>query len=268
MASAPVSLRFAPEHAFVRLRELTGADERAVAGTSTDDALRLLDALLVASPDTPAPPRADDFVAADRDRLLVAVYRDAFGDRIENTLACARCGHPFDLHFSLAELASTLDRGSSHVPQVRAVGAGRFETDDGMRFRLPTGRDERAIAALPAEEAERGLLHRCLLDPSTPPVDAAALEELLAEVAPLIDFELDARCPECQRVHALPFDIQSYLLGALLAERPRLHQEIHRLALAYGWSLNEILSLRRRERRQFVELIDSDTAARWRRFTS
>jgi hypothetical protein len=265
MASDPVSLRFAPGQPHVRLRELTGADERAVAGTSTDDALRLLDALIVTpGPADTAPPRADDLVASDRDRLLVAVYRQAFGDRIENTLTCSRCGNPFDIDFSLGNLAASLER-KNDSPRVRSLGENRFETAEGTRFRLPTGRDERTIAGLPADEAESGLLRCCVIEDSPATADAAALQELLAEVAPLIDLELEARCPECRCVHALQFDIQSYLLGALIGERARLALEIHRIALAYGWSLEEILSLGRRERRSFIELIDNDAAARSRR---
>lgn len=264
--SAPIPLRFAPGQPRIHLRELTGAEERAVTGTSTDDALRLLDALTIAPSGEPPPPLADDLVASDRDRLLVAVYQHAFGDRIENTLTCARCAKPFDIHFSLGGLAASLEShpGSSRA---RPLGENRFETPDGLRFRLPTGRDERAIAALPATEAETGLLRCCVADDSSAQAsaDATALQELLAEVAPLIDLELDARCPECRHTHSLQFDIQSYLLGALLGERPRLAQEIHRIAIAYGWSLQEILFLGRRERRHFIELIDNDAAARSRR---
>lgn len=264
-ANDSVSLRFASGPPRIRLRELTGTEERAVAGTATDDALRLLDALVIATPGEPAPPRADDLVASDRDRLLVAIYQRAFGDRIENTIACARCGNPFDIDFSLGGLAGSLEKNATGSTRARSLGGNRFETSDGLRFRLPTGRDELAIAALPADEAESGLLRCCAVEDSTASADAAALQELLSEVAPLVDLELDARCPGCHHTHALQFDIQSYLLGALLGERPRFAQEIHRIAIAYGWSLQEILSLGRRERRHFIELIDNDAAARSRR---
>lgn len=263
-------LRFAPGRPRVRLRDLTGADERAVAGTATEDALRLLDAVMIASPGGPPLPRAEDLVAADRDRLLVAIYQRAFGDRVENTLKCTNCRNPFDIDFSLGRLAGSLEN-TSQAPRAHAVAENRFETADGLRFRLPTGRDERVLAALPLAEIESGLLHCCLEtnpDSIVTPIsaDAETLQDLLAEVAPLVDLELDARCPECRHAHALQFDIQSYLLGAILGERPRLAQEIHRIAIAYGWGLQEVLSLTRPERRQFIELIDNDAAARARRY--
>lgn len=266
-ATDTVTLRFFSGESRVRLRELTGRDERAVAGTATDDALRLIDALIMAVPGEAAAPNAEDLVASDRDRLLVAVYRRAFGDRIENTLTCTKCRAPYDIDFSLTSLASTLDQGPSSAP-VRKIAENRFETNEGVRFKLPTGRDELALAALPASDAEAGLLRCCAADEKSmfAPSDVAALQALLAEVAPLVDLELDARCPECGYTHLVQFDIQTYLLGALIAERSRLAQEVHRVAIAYGWSWDEILSLTRSERRRFVELIDNEAAARARRY--
>lgn len=264
MISDTVTVRFLPGHPHVRLRELTGADERALSGTSTDDALHLLDGLIVTSSGERAPFQADDLVASDRDRLLVRIYQRAFGDRIENTLTCSRCHHPFDIDFSLGNLAASLEQDPGRA-RARPLGENRFESPEGLRFRLPTGRDERAIAALSTEEAESGLLRCCVMEGGSAPIDTAGLQELLAEVAPLVDLELDARCPECRCPHSLQFDIQTYLLSALLGERARLAQETHRIALAYGWSLQEILVLGRGERRHFIELIDNDAAARSRR---
>jgi hypothetical protein len=258
MTSDTVSVRFAPGQPRVRLRELTGTEERAVTGTSTADALGLIDALLLAEPGaTTPPPRAEDLVAADRDRLLVAIYRRAFGDRIENTLTCARCDNRFDIDFSLESLTATLERPRS-APSVRTVSAGTFETEHGVKFRLPTGRDERALSALPSDEAERRLLRDCIVEGNVEQIDGDALQDLFAEVAPLVDLTLDARCPECHRAHAVHFDIQTYLLSALIGDQRRLQLEVHRLALAYGWSLADILSLRRSERRHFVELIENE----------
>jgi hypothetical protein len=262
-----VTLRFATGRTRVRLRELTGADEHAVSGTATEEALRLLDALILTLPGESTPARAEDLVASDRDRLLVAVYRRAFGDRIDNTLTCAQCRNRFDIDFSLGALATSLDQ-TAVESTARRIDDNRFETADGLRFKLPTGRDELMLAALAPAEAEAGLLRCCAANEegSMAAGDPHALTALLAEVAPLVDLELDARCPECRHSHAVQFDIQTYLLGALLGERPRLAQEIHRIAIAYGWGRDEILGLSRSERRQFIELIDNEAAARARRY--
>jgi hypothetical protein len=60
------------------------------------------------------------------------------------------------------------------------------------------------------------------------------------------------------------FDIQSYLFRALGYERQFLNYEAHYIAKAYGWAYEEILGLRREDRRAFVRLIQSDRPARRR----
>ncbi len=237
-----VPLRFAGERRVARLRELTGREEFAVSGISTPHAIALLTALL---DDVPA----TDLVAADRDHLLAVMYRRAFGDRIESTFTCARCSQPFDLHFSLCELLESV--AGRVVPGAwKALGDGRFEGPDGTSVRLPTGHDELAVAGLAPDEVEAFLRSR-----------AVGSEELLEQIAPLLDLELVARCAECKHANTIRFDVQSYVLSAVLAARRRLLAEIHRVALAYNWSLDEILSLSRGDRRLFVELIENERAS-------
>jgi hypothetical protein len=101
------------------------------------------------------------------------------------------------------------------------------------------------------------LLSRCA-EGGDWPEGGVAFEQLLEQVAPLLDLELIAPCAECGHVHTIQFDIQTYVLGAIVAERRRLLSEINRIARAYSWSLDEILSLRRSDRRQFVELIENE----------
>lgn len=237
-----VPLRFAGERRVARLRELTGREEFAVSGASTAHAIELLASLV-------EDVAAADLVAADRDRLLAAVYERAFGDRIESTLRCARCHEPFDLHFSLRQLIASVDDRTDPGPW-KAAGDGRFEAPDGRAIRLPTGRDELAVAGLAPEDVEAFLRSR-----------AEGSEDELEAVAPLLDLELVARCAECHHVHTIQFDIQSYLLAAIVAERRRLLGEINRIAVAYGWSLDQILSLSRADRRFLVELIENEHSA-------
>jgi len=255
MTADCIPLRFAGPERSARLRELTGRDEYAVLGTNTANAIELLSALLENESAGETKLKATDLVAADRDRLLAAVYKRAYGDRIESTLTCAQCGEPFDLFFSLERLIETVNKPTPQE-EWRALGDGRFETSDGLSFRLPTGTDELALTGLSAPEMEALLLDRCLEGEGIG--RRRLLEELLEKVAPLLDLELIAKCAECGHVHTIHFDIQTYVLGALLAERRRLLAEINRIARSYSWSLDEILSLRRSDRRRFVELIENE----------
>lgn len=253
MFAETIPLRFAGDGKIARVRELTGRDEFSVLGTDTAHAIDLLTGL------TDSASSVLDLVATDRDRLLAAVYRSAFGDRIESTLTCNNCAEPFDLDFSLNSVIASVDETSNEGEWVRLDG-GRFEAANGLSFRLPTGRDELEAIGRTTDEVESMLLLRCT-DGREWPEGRAAFEELLERVAPIIDLELVATCPECRHVQKVQFDIQTYLLGALLAERRRLLADINCIARAYSWSLDEILSLARSDRRLLVELIENEYAA-------
>ena len=212
------------------LREVRGEDELAVDGIDTRAALRLIDRL-VDRDDTDAP-SANALCASDRDRLLAAVYRHAWGDTILATPTCIRCGQPFDLSFSLAALQRHLDAQ---------------RVDDATQV-VPVGHDELAAADLPWDD---GI---ALLKTAA----ANAAPERLDSVAPLLDVDVEARCPECDNVQLAAFDIQSFLLASLLNERAALLQDVHLLASSYGWPLHEILMLSRTERRALVAIIDEE----------
>src|SRR5271157_5389896 len=262
MAHDAIALRHAANRRLARIRELTGRDERSVTGTDTACALQLLDRLVDFPPDdTGEKFSAAELTASDRDLVLAQVYRRAFGDRISSTLTCAGCSKPFDLHFSLQELAGTL-LGRNRRASWKHLGGRRFEAPKIGRFRLPVGQDELDAAGLEPRAAEALLFGRCA-EGRRPRGGAKALQEMLDEVAPLMDLDLSAPCPECGHAQAVQFDIQGYLLGAIMAERRQLSLEIHTLASAYGWSLDEVLSLPRGERRQLVEIVEDSTPGRF-----
>ena len=79
-------------------------------------------------------------------------------------------------------------------------------------------------------------------------------------IAPLVDLELDAQCPECGESQQVYFDLQYYLLSAIGRGRAQLMREIHTLASAYGWSLSDILGLPRSQRRILAGLVDEESA--------
>jgi hypothetical protein len=257
MISETIPLRFAGPTRVARLRELTGRDEFRVSGVSTSSAVDLLSALM---DNTAAAGSSElrtlDLVASDRDRLLAAVYERAFGDRIESTLTCVKCKQPFDLDFSLRGLIEAVNQRSGNTDWTYSA-SGRFENSKGQWFCLPTSGDEIKLCGMSAGEAEMSLLELCTGQGEWDG-DRETFEGLLETVAPLLDMELTAKCVECNQVQTVHFDIQTFLLGAIVTERRRLLNEINRIARAYAWPLDEILSLRRTDRRYLVELIENE----------
>lgn len=222
-------------HQVLSLREPNGRDELDVTGVDTRAALRLLDRLLKTAA-RPGPANAAELCASDRDALLAALYRLCWGDRILSTLTCVRCGQRFDLSFQLSAVQ-------------RHLYAAPGETG---RWRPPLGEDELDCCEnTGVSEGALTLAHRC--GASLAEVEAAAAH--LETIAPILDLDLDARCPECGQEQMAHFDLQSFLLQRFLSERETLLDEVHLLAQGYGWSLGEILGLGRSARRGLVRRI-------------
>lgn len=251
MSADRVPLRFGSPVHTLRLRGLRGEDEEAIvdADAGTAAALALIDALILSGVDE-RPPRGAELTTADRDRVLAAIYIRAFGARISSSVRCVQCEARFDVDFSLRDLMRDADeaveRGTDAVVRL----------SDGRRYRLPTGADERA--ALASDDPAAALLNACALD-GVKQEDGATVPALMQKVAPLLDVDLDATCPECSTKQSLRFDVQSYLLAALRAEEAQLLREVHRLAVTYGWSRAEILALPRERRRSHAALIEAAT---------
>src|SRR5262249_37118922 len=146
----------------------------------------------------------------ERDLLLAAIWRMTAGSRIAGTLTCSTCKAPFDFDFDLDTLADRARVSTGDLP----AHAGVYELSDRCRFRLPTGEDERAVAELPEDEAERALLQRCLIAGDAD-ADGPAAIEAMERVGSGVDVDFDAACAECGSVQTVRFQIQSYLLGAL-----------------------------------------------------
>lgn len=263
-----------PEGHFAAVRPLCGHDERALVGPPGLVATELLDRVLVPVPGTTVGPgRAWELAVCDRDRLLAAVYTQTFSDRIETDVPCLECSKGAQVGFSLAAWitdqqpheAGRSSRGITAGPDPSCV----YTLDDGTRFRLPTGRDQRDLAGFELERARALLLTRCIVaDPDARtvadlgPEAHARIEAAIEYLGPTIDDTFTVECQECGAAREVRFDIQQYLLRALEHERRYLTREIHYLACSYGWSLAEILELPRDERRAFVDLVVVERSAR------
>ncbi len=249
----PVQLKYSKVFPRVILAPLRGLDELNITGEGIGQALILLNALLSA-PDS-VPLKAEDLTTADRDLLLAAVYRATFGPKVESTISCSACASPFDLDFSLDDLQAHVEVAGVESP-IQSMDDGTFRLPSGCHFRLPTGEDELAVMGSSAENAAEMLLQRCLLagDPAS---DGDAVQEAMAQVAPILQLEMTAVCPECGEEQAVRFDMQSFLLNRLKNERRRTAWEVHLLASAYRWSHREIVELPRNLRRLYVAFLET-----------
>jgi hypothetical protein len=258
-----VSLRPGIPHGkWARLRPLRGRDEILVDESGFVDRLAFIDGLLTETTGTAVKPgRVGDLALCDCDRLCASIYADCFGEFIEGRVPCTDCGERFEMRFSLIDLMREMtDRiDPADEPDDRGV----FTSPSGRRFRLPTARDQEEIAGLTADAAISALRARCIVDHDAADVPQN-VETSMEQVGPTLDKDLDVVCPHCSATQAVRFDVQSYLFRALGYERQFLLYEIHRIAMAYGWTYEETLGLTREDRRRLVRLIESDRVSRRR----
>ncbi|MCP4623540.1 MAG: hypothetical protein GY850_08420 [bacterium] len=191
---------------------------------------------------------------------MTAIYIRIYGSHVESVVNCKYCEKPFDMDFSLEQLLDSLNSGAVSTIQIEKKQGGIFKLPNGCCFRLPTGENECAVLGMTPEDAESELLRSCVLE-GDPDGEEAPLQDIMQEMASLVNLNMDARCPECNEHQLIHFDIQHFLLSSLRQERQQLAYEVHRLAGAYGWSLNEILELPRSVRRTYVDLVESETDA-------
>lgn len=266
-----------PGGRWAAVRPLRGHDERALVEAAGLAAIELLDRVLVEMPGTTvAPGRAWELAVCDRDRLLAAVFTQTFDDRVETDVPCLECDKGTQVSFSLAALLSS-KQPDEPGKRSRGVASGPDEAclytlDDGTRFRLPTGLDQRELSGFDPERARALLLGRCVVADAEAsqshtvgdlsPEARARIEAAIEYLGPTIDEHFTVECQDCGAPREVRFDIQQYLLRALEHERRYLTREIHYLACSYGWSLTEILDLPRDERRDFVALVVAERAAR------
>ena len=260
-------------HRSAFVRPLTGRDQEtllAAADSTLPERASMLIARCVTRPGPSGHLTEDDadrLTVGDREALMLALRRATFGERLQCVLDCAECGEPMDLDLTVgallvepaASLAPTYDE-SIAAPD----GCWR------LRYRLPTGADQIAIARACASAPERAtavLLGRCVLAAEAPDgaaVHPAALPEPVADALgsrmaaldPQAEIALECACPACGARMSAVLDAADLLLREVAARGTDLYREVHALALHYHWSEREILDMPHGKRRRYLALLD------------
>ena len=243
------------------LRPLTGRDELMLDPDMPSAGSRLVDRLLVAASGAAAGPGSlPQLSVSDRDRLLAGLYRAAFGAGIELVAACDQCSEKLEVAFTLdALLANQTPQQPADIEGPDQEGFYRLASD--IVFRPPMVADLDAVTHLPAEAAIAALLARCAPGAaSETAIDA--VQQGMDAVAPVLDIDIATACPHCQQPQGVPFSLERHLIDLLAQERRYLTHEVHCLARAYGWALDDILDLSRDDRRTLVRLVAAEREPR------
>jgi len=189
-----------------------------------------------------ADPQRDRAALADisiprRDAEVLALRCHVLGSTLPGFVDCPRCGKRLEFDF---------DAGTLLEPATPA-------TSDPIRigercFRLPETGDLMAVSAIAdARHATRQLVQRCCLDASGgdewTDESLAQADAGLSAYAGAADTRFHFDCEACGHAWDAHFDICAYVWEELDARAQVLLDDVHRLALAYGWDEQQILAL-------------------------
>jgi hypothetical protein len=252
------------------LRGITGADEAllidygvhlSIASRTTQLLERCLTRIEGVTPIDAAVVR--DLTVGDREALLLQLRAQFVGDQLDAVIECptVECGEKIEVELSIADiLQEEYDDAAAEYEE--AVGAG--DTRRLVRFRLPTGGDQEAIAPLARSDiagAARALLERCVLSVAghDPGRDLDEIGDFVVtrweHLDPQAETILRFVCPNCGSEFETSLDAGSFLFEELAARSAYLFHEVDALAKTYHWTEAEILSLSPQRRRRYVELL-------------
>lgn len=213
-------------------------------------------------------------LVGDRLFLLLKLREITFGANIQAITTCSwpDCGEKVDIDFSTDSIPVIAAPQQSLFHEMRLSEAAGGDT---LFFRLPNGEDQEMIAHLVDTDealATDMLLGRCVAGigpvrrPGTKYFNTisssakAEIEQEMDRLAPKIDLNMEAWCPECQRPFAVVFDLQEFVLAELTTRLDLLLREVHYLAYHYHWSEKEILDMTRENRRRYIEVLSEEMA--------
>ena len=207
-------------------------------------ALRLLAAAL---PDRD-PAALAQFDAGLRDWHLLRLRHALFGSMLVGFTECAQCGERLDIECD----TSALDQYAP--PEV----CPPYTSRSGRQYRLPTLCDLAEVATGDADRAGIRLFERCAVQAPADSVTPEEFEEVDAGLGALAaerSIHLDLACELCGHSWRELFEPADFLWTEITAYANQLLDDVHRLALAYGWREQDILAMSEARRAAYLSRV-------------
>lgn len=190
-----------------------------------------------------------DLPSGKRTECLVAIASLGDPEGLMVRLRCpdGACRQEMEVEVSTHDLAGLQRRGDVTDRVLVRVG------DEEVQIRLPTGRDQQGWleASFDDEDLDsKTIVETLLLEPprsfaggSVPDEWVRPIDAALEEIDPLVNFVLLASCLDCGEESRYEVDLQDVSLGVLRRAQLRRLRSVHRLALHYHWSEEQIFRL-------------------------
>lgn len=201
-----------------------------------------------------------DMSVGERDALLLRLRELLFGAAFAGFVCCPACGERLEFNVALGDVPDT--------PQADVPDSELTVEEGGLKawFRQPSTRDLLAIRHCEdAPAAARALLDRCVIQleqdgkhastPELPTEIVSRIGERLAGLQPAADINLAMACDACGNVWDAQLDIASCFLEELRRLASDLLDQVHLLAVTYGWSEQAILAMHPRRRQAYLDQV-------------
>lgn len=197
------------------------------------------------------------WVIGRRDARLFDLREVLFGEDLISVVKCRKCSVQLEMNLKTTDLRVP-DAAPDQVNFSFTLADGEYQGT----LRLPNSYDLRAMANAPSREE---LIRRCLCEMRRDdksvlqePFSVATLDALIQQIEnadPQAIVELALTCADCKYKWLSIFDIVSYLWEEIRSLAEITMREVHLLASTYGWSEEDIISMNRRRRQRYLEII-------------
>jgi hypothetical protein len=193
-----------------------------------------------------------------RDKYLLKLRELTFGSRLNCFAECPECQELLEFVIRTTDILLLSDSSEKKC---------EFEIDEVfVRYRMPNSLDLAAVAGCDDVDTACDMLtKRCTVQvfrdgapinwSELPALAKAKLAEHMAKQEPEAEVMLDLHCPVCGHEWQIVFDILSYFWSELNARAIRLLYDVHALALAYGWTESDILSMSDTRRQFYLGMV-------------
>jgi hypothetical protein len=175
----------------------------------------------------------------------------------------ANCGQALEIELPVADVIALQRRAEERdLLEWRPDG-------DSVRVRRPTGSDQRSwrTGVFPSFAKARSAIVRALVvegDETLVGSNADSVTALEAELGgfdPLAAFSIRVVCSLCGSDTNHGLDLEAVALRELEKIQLQLLEEVHRLAIRYHWSEDEVLGVAPERRSRYLRFIEAEAAA-------
>lgn len=194
-----------------------------------------------------------------RDAHLLSIREQFFGSQLNGYVECPQCSERLEFSLSTQEVRTETVSDSSEF--------SRRIDDLVLNFRPPNSLDLVTVLTCndDMQKARLSLVKNCLVAAkrgekvlSVEELSEGEIEQfatILAESDPQAEILLNFNCPNCGYEWQEILEIISFFWQEICAKVKRILQDVHTLALAYGWSESEILALSPTRRQLYLEMV-------------